>query len=97
MELQQIEIACCSIQMQNNIKQAVPSNNAIKITNAKYPLFDETTISLRALIAVILGSDVFVGRVHNIGASKLYNKIKSIREEQGEDGDDNGVIENITN
>jgi len=89
MELQKLHIGCCSLQIRNNIERALqgeagdnnnqatpPNNNSnATITNAKYPLFDEETIRLRALIAVILGCDVFVGGANKVGLKIFIDAI----------------------
>ena len=92
MDLQQLQLGCSSAQMRDNIEQALDEEqrNKAVFVNARYPVLDEEVIKLRALVAIILGSDVFIGGVTNIGAKKLYDKIKSLRETH--DDDDNAVI-----
>ena len=47
------------------------------------------------MIAVILGCDVFVGGITGLGVKKVYEKMKTLREEHGNDGDEQ-IIEGIS-
>ena len=107
MEIQQLQIGCSNLQMRNSIEQALQQrdnnatdNNTTKsppiFKNAAYSLLDEGTVRLRALIAVILGSDVFIGGVDKVGPGKLFKKIQQLREKHGDD-DDTKIINELIN
>ena len=92
MELHQLQIGCSSLQVKNNIETALSArtNNAnnnrddFEIVEAKYPILDEETIRLRALVSVLLGCDVFVGGVSRVGAKKIFDKMKQLREQEND-------------
>lgn len=104
MELQQIQLCCSNLQMRNSIERAITTtheiddinhqqDNNIIFVDPKYPVFDEETIRLRALIAVIIGSDVYIGGAPTIGVKMIFDKMKELREIY--DDDDHEIIQNM--
>ena len=89
MEISNIQLGCSNQEMKEEIENALDetTRNKVVFEDAKYPLFDEEVIYLRALIAIIIGNDVFVGGVNKVGVTKVYNKIMELRTRHGSDGD----------
>ena len=87
MELNNIQLACSSIEMRNRIENALDENmkNEAIFENATYPLLDTDTIRLRSIIAIIIGCDVFVGGVDKVGVAKISRKLTDLREQHGDD------------
>jgi hypothetical protein len=82
MKLTDIEIAVSNSKMKDMLLESLDSKarDSVKVSDAKYPLFAEDNLFLRASIGVILGSDVCVGGIKKIGPKKLSDKIAFFRE-----------------
>ena len=84
--------------MKNDILEALNSGveqqqqQKVTLRDAKYPLFDESNVFLRASIAVILGCDVFVQGVNGLGPSKISEKIAKWRNNKAKYKNDFDII-----
>ena len=66
--LQNVKVSAASIKMVQAIQNFEPK---VIFDLAKFPFFDDKSICLRALKALCLGTDVFIGGINNIGPTKL--------------------------
>ena len=75
------DIGCCGASTFDNILATLSDEERRKVQTKKttYPLLDEENIKLRATVAVILGSDVFVGGIQGVGASAIRKEMEKWR------------------
>ena len=88
MKLVNLELGVCSKTMMEVVVGSFnrEENKNIAIKKAEYPVLDFADPLLRSTIAVILGSDVFIGGIPKIGIAKLFNQVKLLYNE-GHSGD----------
>ena len=77
-------VACCTAETYATILAALSLSEEQKIKKKnlpKFPLFDGYGHRFRATVAVIMGSDVLVGGVKDIGAAKIALKIENYKKD----------------
>ena len=93
MSIGDFSVACCTEETYISTLNAMslPEQQKIKKkTKAKFALFDGRSARFRATIAVIMGSDVLIGGIKDIGATKINKKIEEYEKNSAVNSDDSG-------
>jgi hypothetical protein len=82
-------LGCATETMKNKMLSALkgsPDHQIFNVKIPKFPIFGESCERLRAVAAVIIGSDVFVGGIKDLRAKKVFEEITNLkRSREGEE------------
>ena len=74
-----------SVTSEDYVKSLESHDSSFKFNRAKFPFFDTDDLNIRGLLALCLGTDVFIGGIPKYGPAKLdkvYQKLKKNDEEE---------------
>ena len=82
-EVSCIEVSGCCNKTMSWVKDIIGTSCDMKKSKriwkeAKYPVCSDKNERIRVIVAIVLGSDIFVGGANNIGSAKVWNFYKKL-------------------